>query len=88
MEFAIVRYDSSDWRLLKWDGSTETEIGAGWDHQPSLRECADALMDHHGTGSSPFSSREGSLDSLELSYQWPLATRDMTLTDETMPWND
>jgi len=87
MKFVVGIFGSSDYRLIRWDGATETEIGS-FDRAPSIRECCDALMDHHGTGNQPFSSREGSLDSLELSNQWPIPTRDMRLTDETMPWDD
>jgi len=86
-QFTIGRYGVNDYRLVKYDGA-ETEIGTGWDHEPTLRECADALMDHHETGSSPFSSRTGTLDSLDLASQWPLPVRDMRLADETMPWDD
>lgn len=93
-EFAIARHGPDDYRLLMWDGSTETEVAGpnvsvtGWSDTPTLRDCATALMDHHGTGSSPFGSHEGTLDSLELANQWPLPTRDMTLDGETIPWND
>jgi len=86
IDFVLGRYGTDDWRLVKWDGSTEAEIGAGWASQPVLHECLTALMDHHGTGNSPFSSRESTTDSLVLANQWPLPTRDMTLADETMPW--
>lgn len=56
--------------------------------RPSLREAANALMDYHGSGNQPFPSRDGTLDSLELAHQWPLSTRDMTIDDETLPWDD
>jgi hypothetical protein len=87
-EFAIERYGSDDWRLLKWDGSSETEIGSGWPFKPTFEDCLRTLMDHHATGNQPFSSRDGAVDAHLLSSDWPLPTRDMTLTDETMPWDD
>jgi len=87
-EWVIGIYGASDYRLVKWDGSTDTEIGSGWDHQPELEECIRALMDHHGTGGSPFSSRDGAVDAHLLSNEWPLSIRDMTLPDETLPWAD
>jgi len=82
-EFAVGRYGANDYRLYKYDG-TETEVGTGWDHEPTLRECATALLEYHGSGNQRFSSRDGTLDSIDLSSQWPIPTRDMTLTDETM----
>jgi len=84
--FAVGVYGDSEDRLLKWDG-TETEI-ATWDHSPTHKECVTALMDFHGTGKSPFSSREGAIDSHVLTRDWPIPIRNMRLTDETMPWND
>lgn len=87
-DFVIARYGGEDWQLVKWDGSSETVIGTGWDHRPDLLECLTALMDHHGTGSSPFSSRQGAIDAHVLSHNWPLPTRDMMIEDETMPWDD
>lgn len=85
-EFAIGRYGADDWRLLRYDGSEETV--ATWAAKPTLEECITGLMDYHGTGSSPFSSRQGAIDSHVLSNEWPLSVRDMTISDETMPWND
>ena len=86
-EFAIGRYGSDDWRLIKYDG-TEATIGNGWADRPTLGDCITVLMDHHGTGSSPFSSRDGAIDAHVLGNQWPLPVRDMTVSGETMPWND
>lgn len=83
-EFAIARHGSEDWRLVQYDGS-ETEVST-WTSEPSLEQCIEALMDYHGTGNSPFSSRQGAIDSHVLLNDWPLQTRDMTLPDETMPW--
>jgi len=87
IEFALGRYDDG-WRLVKWDGNTEAEIETGRDTKPTLDECLSTLMTHHQTGNQPFSSQEGTIDSLLLSNQWPLPTRDMTLSDETVPWAD
>jgi hypothetical protein len=87
-EFAIARYGPDDWRLVKWNGSEETEIGNGWGERPILEQCIEALLDHHGAGNQPFSSREGTIDANILSNDWPLATRDMTVDGETLPWND
>lgn len=85
-EFAIGRYGSDDWRLVRYDGTEETV--ETWTAKPTLEECITALMDYHGIGSSPFSSRQGVSDAHVLSNEWPLPTRDITLSDETMPWND
>jgi hypothetical protein len=86
-EFAITRHGADDWRLVRYDGS-EATVGNGWAAKPTLRQCASALMDYHGAGNQPFSSREGTLDTFEISNQWPVPTRDMTLSDETLPWDD
>lgn len=85
-QFAIGRYGSDDWRLVRYDG-TESEVGS-WDFEPTLENCIDSLMDYDGTGNSPFSSRQGAIDSHVLSNDWPLPTRDMTISDERLPWND
>jgi len=94
MKLAIGRYGADDWRLVRWDGTTETEIGpdgtanpaSGWTEQPDLRDVLDALMDYHGEGSSPFSSREGTLDAIQLGNEWPLATHNREAGHE-YPWN-
>lgn len=85
-EFVIGRYGVGEWRLVRYDGSEET-VGS-FDSMPSLEGCIDSLMDYHGTGNTPFSSRAGAIDAHILSNAWPVSTRDMTLADETLPWND
>jgi hypothetical protein len=86
IKFAIGYYGADDWRLVKWDGDNETEIGSGWTTEPSLDKCLTALMDHHATGNQPFSSREGTIESLLLANQWPLPTHDRKAGHE-FPWN-
>lgn len=88
IEFVLGRYGSDDYRLVKWDGSTETQIGTGWADQPSFEQCINELADHHNVGDTPFSSRDGMVDSHILTNEWPLPIRDMTLDGETLPWND
>lgn len=36
-DFAIGRYGANDYRLIWWDGSSETELGT-WDHKPDEAE--------------------------------------------------
>jgi len=93
-QFAIGRHNSGDWRLVKWDGSTETEIGpdgssnpsSGWGDEPTLRDVLDALMEYHGPGNSPFSSREGTKDSIQIANDWPLPAHDRE-AGHKYPWN-
>lgn len=61
-DFAIGRYASNDYRLVKWDGSGETEIGNEWSYSPEFEDMITALMDHHGVGDSPFNSRDAAVD--------------------------
>jgi hypothetical protein len=84
MEFAIGRYGSDDWRLLRYDGSQNTVDT--WNKKPTLGMCIEGLMDYHGTGDSPFSSRQGAVNSHVLSNEWPLPVRDLTIPDETLSW--
>lgn len=86
-EFAIARYGASDWRLVKWDGSAETEI-ATWAHDPTFEEQLRGLSNHYSIGNSPFPSKDSMIYSHVLTQQHPIPTRDMTLADEVMPWND
>lgn len=83
-EFAIGRYGTDDWRLVRYDGS-EAEV-ATWANEPTLEQCIEGLMDYHGTGSSPFSSRQGAIDSHVLSNEWPLPTHDRE-AGHKFPWN-
>lgn len=81
-EFAIGRWADSDYRLVKWDGSSTTEIGSGWDHRPTFEEQITALMGHHGVGDSPFNSRDAAIDAHVLSgSHTPLIDK-----DENHPW--
>lgn len=87
-EFAIAIHGVDDWRLCKYDSKKETTVISEWSTKPNLGDCLTALMNHHSTGDQPFVSRKGALDCLQLSNQWPLPTRDMTLDDSNLPWND
>lgn len=84
-EFAVAVQEEEEYRLIKWDGATETEI-ASFSGDPTFSDAINALADHHSVGNSPFPSREAMIDSLELSHQWPVPTRDLRIGDETMPW--
>lgn len=84
-EFAIGIYGDADYRLVKWDGSEQTEIRT-WDHRPDFEEQIDALADHHSVGNSPFPTREAMVDAHLLTTEHPAPTRDMTLDDEVLPW--
>lgn len=83
-QFAIGRYGADDIRLVKYDG-TETDI-ATWTHWPTYEEVLNGLADFHGIGSSPFNSRTGMVEGYILTTEWPLPQRDLTLADETLPW--
>jgi len=85
IQFAIAQHAPNDYRLVKHDGTTETEID-NWDHDPTLDEALAAVMDHHSVGNAPFSSRESTIDSIVLSNQWPLSKRDLQIDGETLPW--
>lgn len=86
-EFAIGMYGSSDYRLIRNVSGVETTIGT-WSQSPTFEMCLNGLADFHGSGSQPFGTREAVVESHILSQKWPLNVRDMTLPDETLPWND